>query len=150
MAEIFDEREAKEAWEACCAKDFERYRGLDFAQREAVVNAARTMLQTRSVIASSAPDGSGKKASAGKQSIIEGEAWKHALEQGKLVQREVEAVMRNAGEGESASSTSDDSFLAGQEQGSGRWFQLRASRLTASASSSPLRSTLVMPPCHRW
>ena len=133
MAEVFDEREAKEAWEACCAKDFERYRGLDSAQREAVVNAARTMLQTRSEIASLAPDGSGKKAPAGKQSIIEGEAWKLALEQGKLVQREVEAVMRNAGEGEPASSTSDDSFLSGQEQGSGRWFQLRASRLTASA-----------------
>ena len=152
LSDAFESSSAEKAeWERVCADRFGVYASLTAREREAVVRAAEELLAggktttsvTRGVEEEAASEAvqtttptSQKKA--GKQSIIEGDAWGHALEQGQIRRREVEAVMRNA---DGASSSGDDVLGTGggnQEQGSGAWFQLRASRLTASAFSNAI------------
>lgn len=109
-------------WNDRCKSAFERYDELSSADREVVINVARRLLENKEdEVGDDDESTSGK--SAGKQSLIEGDAWRHALEQRQIRRLEVEAVMHN---GEISSAEQD-------QQGSGKWFQLRASRLTASA-----------------
>ncbi len=119
---VDDARRAK--WDEECASAFAKYEGLNARQRERALHAARDLLNGTTETPTKTPTETPTTKPAGKQSIIEGDAWKHALEQGHIRQREVEAVMRNKANGD------DD---ASQEQGTNAWFQLRASRLTASA-----------------
>ena len=148
LSDAFDaSSSAKAEWERVCADRFGVYASLTANEREAVVRAAENLLAgglspTPSVdeqgVRNEAVPTSPPQKKAGKQSIIEGDAWGYALEQGQIRRREVEAVMRNA---DGASSSGDDVLGTGggnQEQGSGAWFQLRASRLTASAFSNAI------------
>ena len=96
-------------WNERCRSAFERYDELNPIDREYVINAAREVLEMSDAE---------EKSPTGKQSLIEGDAWNNALQQGQVRRLEVEAVMRNG---------------SSEQQGSGAWFQIRASRLTASA-----------------
>ena len=152
LAEAFaNESEVKKEWERVCAKRFAMYKSLTAKEREEVVSAGEALLANANAKTETETETETKEREEregesaeprwqkkGKQSIIEGDAWEHALEQGQIRRREVEAVMRNAG----GASTSDDDILGtsggNQDQGSGVWFQLRASRLTASAFSNAI------------
>jgi uracil-DNA glycosylase len=114
-------------WNERCRSAFERYDELSVSDRMKIVNTARDVLDGTLVVrepaatveASEEP----RREKSGKQSLIEGDAWKRALEEGRARRLEIETVMRN----------NDASAQSEEQQGSGAWFQLRASRLTASA-----------------
>ena len=120
MGEAFITSTRRAMWNDQCRSAFARYDELSSADREVVINVARRLLEQKD---EEAVDESLSAKAAGKQSLIEGDAWRHALEQGQLRRLEVEAVMHNSTK---ASAEQD-------QQGSGKWFQLRATRLTASA-----------------
>ena len=110
-------------WNERCRSAFERYDELSLSDRVMIVNTARDVLDGTLVVREPEATAEPRREKSGKQSLIEGDAWKRALEEGRARRLEIETVMRN----------NDANTQPEEQQGSGAWFQLRASRLTASA-----------------